>query len=247
MRPASFQNSSYLNRVSLPSRATALLVAIVLSALIVFMLLKLGTRPPHVPDDLTKPIVVQLLPAAGAPRARAESTAQVHRPRPPIQPPLPPPPIPTLNMLVLSHDEFAATDISRLSRQPKDAGGDANAGAGDGTAAQGAGQGPGGEPLYDAEWYREPTHAEMVTYLPSGAPEKAWAMIACRTIERYHVEDCQELAESPPGSGLSRALRQAAWQFLVRPPRIGGKSLVGAWVRIRFDFTRENAKEPRSF
>lgn len=135
----------------------------------------------------------------------------------------------------LSSKDYAAADISRMKRGQ--AGGSTGVAGGSG-GAEGVGEGPGGVRLYNAQWYREPTDAEIGPYMPASRPPGAWAMIACRTIEKFHVEDCQELGESPPGSGLARALRQASWQFLVRPPRVNGKSQVGEWVRIRFEFTR---------
>jgi len=242
MLPAPRPPSSYLDRPSLPRRLAALLVALGMSGLIVLMLLRLGAFSGGPASRDTSPIVVQLLNhAEKAQKAQKETKAEPVRPRP--KAPIPPPPISLpktsrLNILTLSHEDFAASDISRFPKKSADAAANAQAASSEGDDPS-VGQGPNGEKLYNAEWYREPSHAEMATYLPSSMSEPGWAMIACRTIEHYHVDDCEELTESPPGSGLARALRLAAWQFLVRPPRAGGKAMVGSWVRIRFDFTEE--------
>ena len=244
MRPLSIRQPSYRARASLPSRGVALLIALAISGLLVLMLLRLGLYAGGPPGEKSGPTVVTLLPAESEEAPAKQQQEQ--RPPPPVaksviivpkRPDVPLPPT-KLDMLVLTPEEFAASDISRLSPSPAQQNADSGASASAGDD-QSVGRGPNGEKLYNAEWYREPTHAEMSPYLRDYATESGWAMIACKTVERYHVEDCQELGESPPGSGLSRALRQAAWQFLVRPPRVGGKPLVGEWVRIRFDFREE--------
>ncbi|WP_260583134.1 hypothetical protein [Sphingopyxis sp. PET50] len=99
------------------------------------------------------------------------------------------------------------------------------------------GTAPNGEALYAAAWYREPSDDELRGYL-STASGPGWGLIACRTAPDYRVEDCVGLDEYPNGSQINRAVLAAAWQFKVRPPRVGGKSLVGSWVRIRIDYNR---------
>jgi len=147
----------------------------------------------------------------------------------------------------MSREDIAKADISRI----KPAGGSSGstgAASGGGGSAEGAGDGPGGARVYNAEWYREPTRAELSPYMSAarGSSSGDWAMIICRTVERFHVEDCREVDESSRGSGLARALRQAAWQFLVRPPRVDGKPQLGTWVRIRFDFKPAKASDSGS-
>ena len=90
--------------------------------------------------------------------------------------------------------------------------------------------------LFNAEWAREPTDAELSGYLPSNPPD-GWGLVACKTIAGDRVDDCIELDQYPHGSHLAAAVRQAAWQFRVRPPRKGGRELVGSWVRIRIDYS----------
>ena len=57
----------------------------------------------------------------------------------------------------------------------------------------------------------------------------------------FRVDDCVALGESR-GSQMARAVLAAAWQFRVRPPRVGGKFLVGEWVRIRIEWTEGEAR-----
>lgn len=109
-----------------------------------------------------------------------------------------------------------------------------------GSDSQRVGTASNGAPLYAARWYREPTRQEMSGYL-STASGPGTALIACRTVPNFRVEDCELLGESPQGSQIGRAVLAAAWQFRVRPARIGGQSQVGSWVRIRIDY-RESVR-----
>jgi periplasmic protein TonB len=124
----------------------------------------------------------------------------------------------------MSKDEMAASDISKL---PAPGGGS----AGD---SEEVGRGPNGQVLYAAQWARKPSDAELGGYLPRNAPE-GFGLVACKTIADDRVEDCQEIDQTP-GSHLASAVRQAAWQFRVRPPRKGGHPLIGSWVQIRIDY-----------
>ena len=154
--------------------------------------------------------------------------AEVKTPVPPVETPVTREK-PAFTFLKLSRADMAAADIGNMT---KPGGGDtASTGA-----TYGPGEGPGGAILYNADWYREPTNAQLGGYLPASAPREGWGMIACQTLEHYRVDNCQILGESPRGSGFGRAVLDAAWQFQVVPPRINGKPQLGAWVRIRIDY-----------
>lgn len=95
------------------------------------------------------------------------------------------------------------------------------------------GTAPDGSPLYGAKWYREPG-AEFRGFLSAASP--GWGLMACRTIPNFYVTDCVALGETP-GSMLTRSMLAGSGVLRVRPPRLGGRSLVGSWVRIRIDYT----------
>jgi protein TonB len=256
MRSA-YHSSSIETRGMARRRSAAFVLTVIAHILIILLLLRLAPSPFAKPEVQRDPVTFQMMPdqTTPTPEKRTPSPAKQKRasggsppraaPRAaaaqaPPAPPKSPPPLPI--KMIGGMEMFEAADISKMPSHPEDqlAGGDGGSGSGKGKdsgSAYGPGEGPGGQRLYNAEWYREPSHAELNGYLPNGAPPGGWALIACKTIPNYQVENCRSLGESPVGSGLARAMRQAAYQFRIKPPRIGGKPMVGEWVRIRIDFT----------
>ena len=221
------------------ARQRALVIGLTLLAEALFLLVLLGLGPATwTVREAGQPTLVDLInaPPAPSPAPAKAAEAKSKTPPPVPQPPtpkLPPSPLAKSPFLKLTREEYAAADISKLGS----AGGQGKASGGETSAS--VGTGPGGATLYKAEWYREPTDAELAGYLPNRSIEPgSWAEVACKTIPDNRVENCQAIGESPPGSGLGKALRLAGWQFRIRPPRVDGKPMVGTWVRVHIDFTR---------
>ena len=243
MTTAHYRNDSDREQVSRRRRAFALLLALGIELLLLLAILGLNFRPDRKPEFKGGTMSTFDVTNADDPtpqqteRQQAEAAPVPPRPAPRVPAPkivLPPRP---LDMIEVTREVYAASDISKLGRNAPAAGADVAQGSAPGDSER-VGTGPNGEPLYAAEWYREPTDAQLAAYLPKRMPEGGGSgLVACRTIERFRVTDCVELGNDPPGSHLAGAVRQAAWQFLVRPPRVGGKVMVGEWVRIRIDYT----------
>lgn len=226
------------------SRGTALALTILAHVLLLLLLLTLA--PPNAfrradPDPL-KTFNVAPEGTKAAPKTRTTDRKRAAAPAPTKPPEIPPPPIAAKTLpLIPGLENFDLRNVRSSVAQA-----DTGAGSGqDSKADYGPGAGPGGARLYNAEWYREPTDAELATYLPDRR-QPGWGMIACQTIERYHVDNCRILGDEPPGTGIARGIKAAAWQFLVRPPRIDGKPIIGAWVRIRIEITPAGAVTGKS-
>lgn len=232
-------------------RATAL--GLTLLAELFFLILLLGLNPALLPkrDPPPEPVLLDIaenshVKQAPKPKSVAKAKAAPKAAATPVRAPQPvprPPKLPTVHspsFIPLSHSDLAAADISKLGTAASGGKSDAQS-----ASVAGPGDGPGGAHLYKAEWFVEPSDAQINNFLPkSGADRGSWAEIACKTISHYHVENCQPLGESPLGSGLARAMRLAAWQFLVRPPNVDGRPLVGSWVRIRITFGKQSDATP---
>lgn len=230
------------DRTPLQRRASSFALALAINLLLVLVLMTLGVIPP--PSGRTlRGTVVDLIPEnrsasreqstkAEAHRQHAEKNKPVPKPPPiilPVKATIAPPPRPSkksVPWIEMSSEEMAASDISKLPASGSGSEGDSEV----------VGRGPNGEPLYGVEWAREPTNAELGGYLPPNPPD-GYGEIACKTIPGDRVDDCIEIAQQPRGSHLASAVRQAAWQFRIRPPRKGGRALMGVWIFIHIYYS----------
>jgi protein TonB len=238
------------NREELRRRGIGLAIALLLEALFILAILSLSMRsggPEAGKRGLSTFSLEAEAESAAADKSEAETPVTKEQQRnlnPPIPKPLLPPvnpvkaPPPSPDFIKVSKSEFDAMDLSKLPASGSAGAGDSK-GSGQGNKGMmGPGLGPGGAQLYPVAWLREPYDSELRPYLAAARsiPNGATADIACRMIENNRVENCQIIGENPRGTGLAQALRKAAWQFLVKPPRIDNKPQLGVWVQIHFDF-----------
>jgi protein TonB len=234
-------------RPPLQRRASGLALALAVNVGLLLLLLTLGRFAPEA-KKTSQALIVDLMPeshSAAAP-SKSEATQETRShsetkalPKPPIVLPSKPtiavrrvPSAKPAPFIEMSSADMTASDLRNLPKGGSGSEGDSEV----------VGAGPHGEVLYAAEWARRPTDAELSGYLPPNAPD-GYGLVACRTIPNDRVDDCIELDQEPHGSHLASAVRQAAWQFRVRPPRKNGVPLIGSWVRIEIDYERVNRSE----
>ncbi len=242
-------------RTGLGRRTTGIVIALALEALLILVLLTLGQSgdpPEEAGSVLTtfdassasqeEPAPPEPQPEQPQPAAREVSQPEQAEPRPTEQMPTRPALIP------VPREQMPAFDISKIESPPVSAPapnrpmmGPVNTNSQPDTPR--VGTAPNGKPLYAAQWYREPYESELSGYL-STAQGPGWGLIACRTAPEYRVEDCVALDEFPNNSQIARSVLAAAWQFKVRPPRLGGRYMVGEWVRIRIDYGIKRQARP---
>jgi periplasmic protein TonB len=223
-------------------RATGLAVALALELLLLLALLSLSqsVTPPVQPlltevdlsaQDVSEPAPEQPQPEEEQPRPDAPTTPTE------IAPTLQPAPPPAVVIPLTTAPTVPAPVETPSPARPEvrlgPVQGPPNRASSASSDSERVGTAPNGEPLYAARWYREPGE-EFRGFLSAASP--GWGLMACRTVPNYYVTDCVPLGETP-GSMLSRSMLAGSGQLRVRPPQLGGRLLVGSWVRIRIDYT----------
>jgi len=234
-------------------RTLGLGLTLAIEALLLLVLLTLNVRQPEIEEERPAMTTISVRevpqdspePPRSEPEPQAAAQPRTQQPRPdqprPPQPaePVATPPAPPAPAIVPMDWQLRPPNPFRRVERPA-APARPLYGPPDNRSAhmrdtERVGTAPNGEPLYAAEWYREPDAAMMRAYL-STAHGPGYGLIACRTAPDFRVEDCVGLEDYPAGAQIMRSALAAAWEFRVRPPRRGGQPLVGSWVRIRISY-----------
>jgi periplasmic protein TonB len=235
--PASFPApAGYLARQRgwLPDwrRVPVLAIVIALHVLLLLMLLLLAPPLPKGKPGVNAMMAVNV--AAPSPQRAQPKPLRQQQPKP-VSNPVPKPEVTIADAppakWTFGDPELQNFDLRNLPKADAAPAQMAEAGPPDSAVV---GLAPDGSKLYAAEWFREPTDAELAFYIRGRGQPGNWGAIACRTAPRFRVVDCRPIGESP-GSRLGYAVNEAAWQFRVKPPRINGEYQVGTWVSIRID------------
>jgi protein TonB len=250
MRLASFLSPPDADHADRRRRVLSFVLTVAAHLLLLLMLLRLAPPFAKMADRGSQLLSFNTAPDEQEETTQSKSTAKTkttHASAPPT-PTVPPPKIVLQDkaapwVLTPGLEKFDVRQVpptQKPSQSPSDASASDEAN-GNSDSDRPVAYGSGGQPLYAAQWYREPTNAELGYYLKDARPGPGFGEIACQTIARYHVDHCEEMGETP-GSGFARAVREAAWQFLVLPPRIGGRIQVGTWVVIRITYSEDKAR-----
>jgi protein TonB len=227
-------------RAGLGRRATALVIALAIQVLLLLALLSLGLVAPTPEPKLTtvdlsaqdysEPAPDEPTPEKSPPKPTAQQTPQpVETTVPvPVQPPAAVIPLPTAPRVPPPAPAPPPPPVP--ADQP--AYGPPNTGRPASTDSERVGTAPDGSPLYRAQWYREPGQ-EFFGYFSTAS--SGTGLMACRTIANWLVTDCVALGDTP-GSRINNSMLAGAGTLMVRPPRLGGRSLVGSWVRIQITY-----------
>jgi periplasmic protein TonB len=232
------------HRLNLGQRATAVAITLAIEVLLLLALLSLSLSVEEMPKpkltevDLTAENVAEPASEEPAPEQSPQQPTEQSTP-PPVDAPVLAPTLPPAAVIPLPTAPVAPPPPAEPPRSapravvrdqaygPPDTGRPAS------TDSVRVGTAPDGSPLYRAEWYRQPGK-EFDGFLTQASP--GWGLMACRTIPNFYVTDCVPLGETP-GSMLTRSMLAGSGVLRVRPPRLGGRLLVGSWVRIRIDYT----------
>lgn len=88
-------------------------------------------------------------------------------------------------------------------------------------------------------WIRQPSASDIEAYYPKAAllsKSQGSAMLRCRVSADGGLYACRVISEGPEGEGFGKAALNMTGLFDMRPMKIGGRPIDGAFVKIPVRF-----------